>query len=53
MNATNLAVNGELGHVPLSACRNVQVVKYWQRLCNENEDLATYLLERSLFTFKI
>ena len=38
-NAMNLAVYGELGHAPLSICREVQVVKYWQRLCNENKDL--------------
>ena len=37
-NATNLAVYGELGRALLSVYRKVQVVKYWQRLCNENED---------------
>ena len=44
-NATDLAVYGELGHTPLSVCRKVQVVKYWQKLCNENEDLPIYLRE--------
>ena len=42
-NATNFAVYGELGHAPLSICRKVQVAKYWQRICNENEDLPIYL----------
>ena len=37
-NATNLAFYGKLRCTPLSVCRKVQVVKYWQRLCNENED---------------
>ena len=47
-NATNLAVYGELGRAPLSICRKVQMVKYWQRLCNENEDLPIYLREAYL-----
>ena len=50
-NATKLVVYGELGHTstPLSLCRKVQVVKYWQRLCNENEDLPIYLREAYLY----
>ena len=47
-NATNLAVYGELGCAPLSVCRKVQVVKYWQRLWNENMDLPIYLREAYL-----
>ena len=48
MNSTNLVVYGELGHVPLSIFRKVQVVKYWHRLINENEKLPTYLREAYL-----
>ena len=39
---------GELGCVPLSVCRKLQVVKYWQRLWNENMDLLIYLRETYL-----
>ena len=47
-NAINLAVYGKLGCAPLSVCRKVQVVKYWQRLWNENMDLPIYLREAYL-----
>ena len=47
-NSTNLVVYGELGRVPLSISRKVQVVKYWQRLIKENEKLPIYLREAYL-----
>ena len=47
-NSTNLAVYGELGRVPLSISRKVQMVKYWHRLINENEKLPIYLRENYL-----
>ena len=47
-NSTNLAVYGELGRVPLSIYRKVQVVKYWHRLISENEKLPIYLREAYL-----
>ena len=43
MNATNLTIYGKLELTPRSVCRKVQVVKYRQRLCNDNEDLPIYL----------
>ena len=45
--------NLELGCAPLSIYRKVQVVKYWQRLWNENMDLPIYLREAYLATCEI
>ena len=47
-NATNLTVYSELEHTPFSLCRKINLVKYWQRLCNKNEDLPIYLIETYL-----
>ena len=47
-NSTNLAVYGELGRVPISISRKVQVVKYWHRLIHENEKLPIDLREAYL-----